>query len=346
MTNLPSFNGSLSKKDWEHLSEDELDALAVEIFNFYRERGFPYYELSQEQRELEFTKLHNYFSLNSSRLIDTENRIGMSMHGLALAWSYFPHSWDVKVGKMKTPFEVFHDDKVFLAAIRKRFRRGTYFSDSGIRKSLRTHSGAQGVSNFRPSAAAAIYARYLFGSQNVVWDMSGGFGGRLLGAAVCEKVSHYICTDPASDTFNGLSALASDVESWIDYATFSVKKSGSEFFIPDEGSLDFCFTSPPYFDTERYSDDAGQSYIQYSSVERWNEEFLRRTIQNCRHGLKDGRFMALNVANVKSHPNLEADTVRIAEEEGFVLHETLRLALSNVSRGGYKFEPVFVFRRV
>jgi hypothetical protein len=346
MTNLPSFSGSLSKKDWEHLSDVELDALAVEIFDFYRERGFPFYVLTDDQRELEFTKLHSFFALNSGRLIDSSGRVGMSMHGLALAWSFFPHAWDVRVGKMKTPFEVFYDDDVFLAAIKKRFRRGTYFSDSGIRKALRTHSGAQGVSNFRPTAAAAIYARYLHGKDNVVWDMSGGFGGRMLGAAVSEKVAHYICTDPSTPTFNGLCDLSVDINSWTSHIRFSVKKFGSEFFVPERESLDFCFTSPPYFDTEKYTEESSQSYLQHPSVELWNEGFLRKTIQNCFIGLKSGRFMALNVANVKSHPSLEADTVRIAKEEGFVFEETLRLSLSNVFRGGYKYEPVFVFRKL
>lgn len=344
--NLPSFKGTLSLKEWSHLSDEELDALAVVIFNYYREAGFPYYELTAAEKEVEFSKLYNFFSTNHARMIDSENRIGMSMHGLALAWSFFPHSWDVKVGKMKTPFEVFNDDKVFLAAIRKRFRRGTYFSQSGIRKALRTHSGAQGVSNFRPTAAAAIYHRYLVGGGNVVWDMSGGFGGRMLGAVVSEKVGHYICTDPSSETFDGLCSLSVDINSWIPDMKISVKKFGSEFFVPDRESLDLCFTSPPYFDTEQYSNEESQSFKMYTTNELWNENFLRRTIQNCFVGLKHGSHMVLNVANVKSHLTLEDDTVRIALEEGFVLVETLKLSLSNVSKGGFKFEPVFVFRKV
>lgn len=347
MSPLPSFSGTLSRKDWESLSDSELDALAVVIFDFYRERGFPYYELTNDEKELEFNKLFNFFGVNAHRLIGDDGRVGMSMHGLALAWSYFPHAWDVKVGKMKTPLEVFNDDKVFLAAIKKRFKRGTYFSDSGIRKALRTHSGAQGVSNFRPTAAASVYHRYLHGASNVVWDMSGGFGGRMLGAAVSERIGHYICTDPSTPTFNGLCDLGVDVSNWVGHDfKVSVKKFGSEFFVPESNSLDFCFTSPPYFDTEKYTDEASQSYLQHPSVELWNEGFLRRTIQNCRIGLKLDSRMVLNVANVKSHPHLESDTVRIALEEGFVLDEVLRLSLSNVSKGGFKFEPMFVFRKV
>ncbi len=340
---LPSFDGFLSKKEWEYLSDEELDALALVIFDYYREQGFPFYLLSYEERKEEFFKLKNFFEANSHRLISADNTIAMSMHGLALAWFYFPHAWAVPVGKMKTPYEVFHDDKLFLAAIKKRFKRGTYFSPSGIRKTLRTHSGTQGVSNFRPTAAASIYSRFLDGSDNRTWDMSGGYGGRMLGAAVSGKVSHYICTDPADMTFNGLCELSLNVGSWVSHMSIEVKKLGSEFFVPEPESLDLCFTSPPYFDTERYSDESSQSYLLYSKPEVWNEGFLRATIKNCFVGLKQGRFLVLNVANVKSHSTLEYDTVSIAEQEGFKLVETLQLSLSNVSKGGYKYEPVFAF---
>lgn len=342
---LPFFDGHLSKKDWENLSDEELDALAVVIFNYYREKGFPYYSLSEGEREKEFFKLKNYFSANSHKLIDGD-KINMSMHGLALAWSYFPHAWDVKVGKMKTPFEVFYDDEIFLKAIRKRFKRGTYFSDSGIRKALRTHSGAQGVSNFRPTAAASIYHRYLDGDSNRVWDMSGGFGGRMLGASVSGKVYHYIATDPSYETYRGLIDLSVDISSWTSGIHFNVYDVGSEVYKPSHGYFDLCFTSPPYFDTERYSEDAGQSYIAYPSVERWNVEFLEATIINCYFGLKSDGLMILNVADVRSHPTLQYDTICIAKKCGFEYVETLRLSLSNVSKGGYKYEPVYVFRKV
>ena len=39
------------------------------------------------------------------------------MHALALAWSYFPHSWGIRCGDKRTPIEAFEDDKVFQKAI-------------------------------------------------------------------------------------------------------------------------------------------------------------------------------------------------------------------------------------
>ncbi len=37
-------------------------------------------------------------------------------------------------------------------------------------------------------------------------------------------------------------------------------QEGSEFFVGDENSLDLCWSSPPYYDQEYYSDDDSQAY--------------------------------------------------------------------------------------
>jgi len=122
-------------------------------------------------------------------------------------------------------------------------------------------------------------------------------------------------------------------------------KLGSEVFRPDKESLDLCFTSPPYFDTEKYSDEETQSYVKFPEWWLWASGFLRKTIQNCQYGLKQNRYMLINIANVSSFNNLEEATVTIAEQEGFVHEDTYRLALSKIRGNGFKYEPIFVFKK-
>ena len=56
--------------------------------------------------------------------------------------------------------------------------------------------------------------------------------------------------------------------------------------------------------------------------------------------------MAINVANVRSYPTMEDDTVRTAVENGFEHVCTMKYLLSSLStKSVYKFEPVFMFRR-
>lgn len=318
------------------MTEIQLENFTQLIFNYYRQEGFPYYPTNIETREKEFRKLMGY---DRSTLFENDI-IKQTMHGLGLAWSYFPHAFDIKCGNMMTPYEAFMNDEIFLNVIKKRLKMGTYISDSGIRKMLKIYTGVQAVSNFRPTAAATIYDA--FAKKGVVWDMSGGWGGRLLGA-VTSGVDTYIATEPSIETYKGLCNLANDFAGKIHYNIF---KSGSEDFKPYKKTLDVCFTSPPYFDLEKYSDEPTQSYVRFNNKEAWIEGFLRKTFENCHYGLKDDGIMAINIADIRGN-ELEADMVKTAEQVGFKVVKKLKLALSNVNLRNkdrkFKYEPIFIF---
>jgi len=54
--------------------------------------------------------------------------------------------------------------------------------------------------------------------------------------------------------------------------------------------------------------------------------------------------MAINIANVKNYPTLEQDFNDIMKEK-FTWVETLRYALSMMNVSGYKYEPIFVYKK-
>jgi hypothetical protein len=313
-------------------------------YDYVIKRGFPYYVFSLEEKIEVFNKIKRY---DMNKVI-CDDIVRQTMHGLGLAWSYFSHSWSVKTRNMKTPVDIWEDKNILKKAIEKRLKRGGFvmllpdgsMTDSQIRKALRSYSGVQSVSNFRPTAAAAIYKQYA--KDGIVWDMSCGFGGRLLGAFLSDSVKKYIGTDPSTPTYNGLLQIVEDFK-YLGIET-ELHKKGSEEFVPNV-EVDLCFTSPPYFNTEKYSDEITQSYLSYDTVSSWNENFLRKTIINCKKCLKDDGHLLLNVADVVTHKTLENDTIRIAEEEGFVLTKTLKMQLSNITKGGFKYEPIFVFKK-
>ena len=335
--------------EWATYSEREQHTIAEYIARRWRERGFPHYDLTMLERYDEFSSLQRY----DRSLIISDGIVKQTFHAMGLAWHYFPHHWEVRVGRMKTAWDVWNDNELLIKAVKSRIKWGGYelddkdlpdLSQSYMRKALRTYSGVQRVSNFRPSAAAAIYDRYC-PPNGTVWDMSSGYGGRLVGAIASRNVEHYIGTDPASDTMRGLRQLAHDF-AHLTQTRVTLLQQGSEDYRPEPESLDLCFTSPPYFDTETYALELTQSYVAHNSVEAWNEHFLRATIRNSHRGLKPDAMLVLNVANVRTHKTLVEDTERIALEEGFALVDTLQLALSSIAKGGHKFEPVLVFSKV
>ena len=328
----------VNERHWRGMNEVELNDFVFKIFDYYRETGFPYYPTDMESRQRDFNKLMAY---DRSRLFE-DDIVKQSMHALGLAWSYFPNSFNVRCGNKMTPLEAFEDDDIFLAVIKKRLKMGTYISDSGIRKMLKIYTGVQAVSNFRPTAAAAIYDT--FAKNGVVWDMSGGWGGRLLGA-IASGVKMYMATEPSTLAYDGLIEIAKDFAGDMKY---NIACCGSEEYLPDAQSVDFCFTSPPYFDLEKYSDEDTQSYIKCPTKDAWLEYYLEETFLNCHYCLKPDGVMAINIADIKGN-ELEADMVKVAEEVGFKLRKRFYYALSNVNlrdKGKkFKYEPIYLFTK-
>lgn len=318
----------------------QMEAFVDMIFKHYRREGFPQFPSNTGYRDARFSEL---VEADVSDII-RNNVVTRTTHGINLAWSYFPHAFGVKCGNMLTPFEAYNNDEIFKNVIRKLCKLGDAISDSGIRGLLRLYTGVQAVSNFRPTAAAALYGHYVPKGEGTVWDMSGGWGGRLLGA-IKANVKEYITTEPATLTHAGLKKLAYDFNT----NQYDIRKEGSEKFRPQRNSLSFCFTSPPYFNLEQYSNEKTQSYVKYDTKDRWVEGFLAATFENCHYGLKKGKYMLINIADPKKSKgiSLEDETLRTAKRVGFTHVNTLSLMLKSPLGSGqmFKYEPIFCFKK-
>ena len=332
-------------------------------FGLVREMNFPHYRLTKKEKAQELCSLFKY---GPAKITDGE--IEQTMHAQGFCWSYHPHSWEVRCGDMPTAMEVFMDDAKLMKVLDKRAYHGSVSSltDSEVRKGLKA-VGAQGVSNFRPTAAWALYDKYLpdggcttrgedctayEGEGYTVYDPSMGWGGRLLGAVGCLRVRKYIGCDPSSKTFAGLQQMEADLKRMMPHRNLQVEMQmlGSEDFRPAPGSVDLVLTSPPYFEgngiVENYSDEPTQSHVRFPDKESWLEGFLGQTIRNCYLALKPGGVLALNVSDA-----LAKAVTDQAFKVGFGHVETLRLRLSKIMGskhkpgGSWKPEPVLVFRK-
>lgn len=320
---------------------ENIDDVVLGLFAYWRDKGFPNYDKSQYDVEKELEKIKN---LDDSKIISGDD-IKQTMHGCGYLWTYFPHWIEVACGNDKSVLENWNDDEKLKALIRKTYRwqqkhGNGIFTVNRLRQNAKVYCSKQSVSNFRPTAAKYLYNTY--GNEGVVWDMCGGYGGRLLGF-LASNCKHYITTEPCTLTYKGLLDMKAAYK-YIDKKV-DIFRIGSEDFLPPKNSLDLCFTSPPYFDTEKYSTEPTQSYIRFDTPERWLNGYLNQTIYNCHYGLKSGGTLILNVANVKTLPTLEKDTVELAKSNGFELIETKFLILSSIAGKGIKREPIFVFKK-
>lgn len=334
--------------EWRAMAADDQAAVVASIARRAKDAGFPHFNLSRAERLCRFSELTAY---DRSGLI-RQGVIGTAAHALGVCWHYHPHHWSVRCGTNRPPMDVWNDDERLRAAIRKQIPHshrsggysvdddGAYMSPGDIRKAISRATGVQRVSNFRPTAAAAIFDRFC---RVAAYDPCGGWGGRMLGAIASAAVERYVCCEPSTQTAHGLKSLARDFAHLTTTECVVVKKP-AEDHEPERRTFDLVFTSPPYGRTEVYSDEPTQSCHRYPIIAAWTEGFLRPMIQRAAYALVPRGWLVLNVANTRQHPTLVPDVERIASEEGFDQHPGMLLSLSNVQAGGLKTEPVLVFR--
>jgi len=313
-----------------------------DYFLFFKKKGFPHYVKSEYNPKKQLIKLINFQENN----IFKNNTIKQTMHGCGFLWSYFPHWVNVKYKNNKsTIIELWNNDKKLKELIKKTFDycnkyEGGKITTNRLRQNAKVYLSKQTVSNFRPTAAKYIYNTY--GNGGNVFDMSAGWGGRLFGflASNCQS---YTATEPSVKTFKGLQQIKND----FNYINKSINLHclGSEVYKPKKEFFDLCFTSPPYFDTEKYSNEKTQSFIKYNTLGAWLNGFLNTTIKNCFYGLKNNGYLIVNIANTPNNKTLESGFLQIAKNNNFKFIKQINLELSSISGKGAKYEPIFILKK-
>ena len=157
------------------------------------------------------------------------------------------------------------------------------------------------ASQFKPSIAKAFYD--YFGSVNVL-DFSAGWGDRLAGFYCGETTESYVGIDPNLDNHPNYQR---QVEFYEKQRTFFEKEKKVELkplpaedvdFTEYKEHFDTVFTSPPYFNTEKYSEHDTQSFRRYTEIDSWNKDFLHKALGNIIPAMKTGGILAVNIADV------------------------------------------------
>ena len=206
-------------------------------------------------------------------------------------WTRMPSGWKTwqTVKGIKTIVRAFYTlDKVLLKVDLQSIRMAT---------TLRKYVASQ----FKPSIAKVFYD--YFQSVNVL-DFSAGWGDRLAGFYCGETTESYVGIDPNLDNHPNYQR---QVEFYEKQRTFFEKEKKVELkplpaedvdFTKYTEHFDTVFTSPPYFNTEKYSEHDTQSFRRYSEIDSWNKDFLHKALGNIIPAMKTGGILAVNIADV------------------------------------------------
>ena len=165
---------------------------------------------------------------------------------------------------------------------------------------------------------------------------------------------NYTAVDPNTETvnylqyFNSLIKQATGVEG-------TIVQSVSEDYQPED--VDLAFSSPPYFNLEKYSDEPTQCMVNYTTLDEWFDGYVIPTMTNIHNGLNNDGVFATNIADYKTYGQKEPVEVcerwvETAEKIGFKHTGTIKMMLNtrpgvgnDKLAGREKFEGVYVFTK-
>lgn len=249
----------------------------------------------------------------------------------------------------------FLDDAKFKRAIKLCFehREGNNLvHPTAIRRALELVTG-ENVQNFKSLNARVIAEELCPVMWGSVYDYSAGYGGRLLGIATSRMKYSYTGIDPNTETVNNLQYLNTLIEAAVGNPG-TIVQTVSEEYEPE--NIDLAFSSPPYFNLEKYCDEPTQCMVRYTTMDQWFEGYVVPTMRNIHRGLNSDGVFATNIADYKSYGNKEYFVVdrwiQTAEQLGFKHSRTIKMMLNtrpgvgnDKTAGKEKYEGVYVFTK-
>jgi len=229
-----------------------------------------------------------------------------------------------------TAFEWFYREEKLEQLIDKLKKRGfKTLSTAKLRQVLKERGETPG--NFSPTAAKYIFNTYKSNANHpIILDPCAGFGGRLFGAWCTKGPLTYIGIEPNTETYNGLVKFKDWLtEQWDELAEpneIRLIHSPMEDVDYSEyaGKVDLIFTSPPYFDTEKYGEEETQSYMRYPEYEEWKESFLEMFPKIAKTVLKDTGIISINLKD-KGEYHIYSDLCALMDQYGFEKADELKL---------------------
>lgn len=173
--------------------------------------------------------------------------------------------------------------------------------------------GTYTATQFKPSVAKALYEKH---HARKVLDTSCGWGDRLAGFYATHSTELYVGCDPNPEVYETYKDQCLEYENMLGCDTAVLQDNGDHFVclgtkkviiynLPSEdvdwskhkNIFDFYFTSPPYYETERYAanNSSTQSWSRYPTFDSWKHDFFFKVNSIIWDTLTDNAYMMINI---------------------------------------------------
>jgi len=288
--------------------------MIIEIENLFGEKKQEQYKPERESLQKELSLIFNAdFTIEQLvNYITNEFYETLEYHQLCFGLSscqktsllFNPHRLDTKAGKSKLScFEALKDynflNGLSRMILHERKQKGdNYKSRYGelLYQILAFNiNGVQYVNEIHPIISRDLALKYCNGLNSKVLDPCSGWGGRMIGFSTV--VSEYYGFEPYTKTYNGLTQLGEWIKKRNENFNFIIKNLPFEDSTLKDNYFDFAFTSPPYYDTEKYGNEETNSYNRYKNFEQWCDLFYLPMIEKTMNALKKDCSFVLNIGS-------------------------------------------------
>ncbi len=288
--------------------------MILEIENLFGEKKQEQYKPERESLQKELSLIFNN-DLTLEKLVNfitNDFSETLEYHQLCFGLSscqktsllFNPHRLDTKAGKSKMScFEALKNynflNGLSRMILHERKQKGdNYKSRYGelLYQILAFNiNGVQYVNEIHPLISRNLALKYCNGLNSKVLDPCAGWGGRMIGFSTVVK--EYYGFEPYTKTYNGLNKLGNWIKERNEYFNFKIENLPFEDAVIEHNEFDFAFTSPPYYDTEKYGNEKTNSYNRYKSFNDWCDLFYLPMIQKTMNALKKDCSFVLNIGS-------------------------------------------------
>lgn len=290
----------------------------TELFLKFRNKSMLDYYIKSEHVNERFDYKYSYYNnpLGVLNVVHTYNDVS----------DFFQQENRMKCGSNSStsPFSTWKNELLLSKMNWHFWRKGVMgnsdFDDAAFRSGFRL--GSYTATQFKPNVAKALYEKH---NAKYVLDTSCGWGDRLAGFYATKNTKKYVGCDPNPDVFETYKKQCIFYEECLGHSAYITVKDnyfkceGSKtveiWNLPSEdvdwslyeNQFDFYFTSPPYFETEKYAEDSdkveNQSWNRYDTFDKWKYDFFFDVTKKVWITLKSDAFMMINIIEPRGRSN-------------------------------------------
>jgi 16S rRNA G966 N2-methylase RsmD len=246
---------------------------------------------------------------------------------------------DCSFGNKPSPKEYYKQNYNYLVSyLKKNNQENTkYNMREAIYKNIKLE-----CSTHNPAIIKYFITRY---NAKKVLDMSAGWGDRLLGA-LASPIDLYVGVDPNKCTHPGYQDMIKTL------APYSPNPNGKYILIEDKfetakieyDNFDLVYSSPPYFDYEKYTSDESnaskQSYITHNTEDLWLNNFLKVSVSKSIKLLKHNGYLILYIGQERGKSYMEKFM-----DWAFKLTDICYIGCIYYANVGLSAHPIFIFKK-